>query len=150
MLERILFHYAEAGLSATAEALFPVNAEGAPDYRTTELVARMLDYWRLLPARQRRLFLALFTFIELAAPFLIPGFSRFSALPVQVREEAVRRFRRSDVMPLRLIGDALKASTTMMYMSHPAALAYVGVSSGCNQLGGHEPAAAPRFEALAE
>jgi hypothetical protein len=150
MLERILFRYAEAGLSATAEALFPVNAEGAPDYRTTELVARMLDYWRLLPARQRRLFLALFAFVELAAPFLIPGFSRFSGLPVKAREEAVRRFRRSEVMPLRLVGDALKASTTMMYMSHPAALTFVGVSSGCGQLVRDDQTAALRVEAPAE
>jgi hypothetical protein len=150
MLDRILFHYAEAGLSATAEALFPVNMEGAPDYRTTELVARMLEYWRLLPGRQRRLFLALFALVELAAPFLIGGFSRFSSLPVEAREQAVRRFRQSEVAPLRLIGDALKASTTMMYMSHPAALAYVGVSSGCNQLAKEEPGIAVRSEASAE
>jgi hypothetical protein len=148
MFERILFHYAEAGLSATVEALFPVNMEGAPDYRATELVVRMLDYLRLLPARQRRLLLLLFAFVELAAPFLTPGFSRFSRLPVQAREEAVRRFRRSEVMPIRLLGDALKASTTMMYMSHPAALAYVGVSSGCNQAE-RQQTAAPRFEASA-
>jgi len=150
MLDRILYRYAEAGLSATAEALFPVNMEGAPDYRTTELVARMLEYWRLLPGRQRRLFLALFAFVELAAPFLIAGFSRFSGLPVGVREQAVRRFRQSEVMPLRLIGDALKASMTMMYMSHPAALAHVGVFSGCNQLAKEERGMAPRVEASAE
>ena len=135
MLDRILFHYAEAGLSATAEALFPVNMAGAPDYRTTELVARML---------------ALFALVELAAPFLIGGFSRFSGIPVEAREQAVRRFRQSEVAPLRLIGDALKASTTMMYMSHPAALAYVGVSSGCNQLAKEEPSIALRSEASAE
>jgi hypothetical protein len=150
MLDQILFHYAEAGLSATAEALFPVNMEGAPDYRTTELVARMLEYWRLLPGRQRRLFLALFAFVELAAPFMIAGFSRFSSLPVDAREKAVRRFRQSEVMPLRLIGDALKASTTMMYMSHPAALAHVGVFSGCSRLAKEERGMVLRVEASAE
>ncbi|HEX4334606.1 MAG TPA: hypothetical protein VH062_01760 [Polyangiaceae bacterium] len=134
MLESILERYAEAGLSATAEALFPVNDLGAPDYRTTEVVARMLDYLRLLPARQRRLLLFLFAFVELAAPLLLVGFGRFSSLPVGRRERAVRRFRSSSVGPLRLVGDALKASTTMMYMSHPAALEYVGSYSGCGRV----------------
>ena len=34
-------------------------------------------------------------------------------------------------MPLRLLGDALKATTTLIYMSHPLALAYVGAYSTC-------------------
>ena len=135
MLERLLHHYAEAGLSATAEALFPANRLGAPDYRTTELVARMLSYLRLLPARQRRLLLSLFALVELAAPLLLAGFGRFSRLPVERRERAVRRWRSSSVLPLRLVGDALKATTTMMYMSHPAALAYVGSHRGCGEAG---------------
>jgi hypothetical protein len=136
MLERLLLHFAEAGLSATAEALFPINELGAPDYRTTELVPRMLDYLRLLPARQRRLLLSLFAFVELAAPILLVGFGRFSRLSVGRRERAVRRFRNSSWPLLRLVGDALKASTTMLYMSHPAALTYVGAYPGCGRAEG--------------
>ncbi|HEX3598221.1 MAG TPA: hypothetical protein VHU80_24100 [Polyangiaceae bacterium] len=130
MLERFLRHYAVAGLSATVEALFPVNDQGAPDYLTTDLVARTLEYLELLPARQRRLLLSLFALVELAAPFLLVGWGRFSSVSVERRERAVRRFRSSSVAALRLVGDALKASTTMMYMSHPAALSYVGADPG--------------------
>ena len=133
MFERFLQRYAEAGLSAAAEALFPVNDLGAPDYRTTDVVARMRSYLLLLPARQRRLLLSLFAFVELGAPLLLLRPGRFSRLPVGTREQAIRRFRASSFLPMRVIGDALKASMTMIYMSHPAALAHVGAFNGCGR-----------------
>ena len=122
---------AHQGLAATAEALFPENGYGAPDYKTTDLVPRTLAYLEELPAPQRRLLLALFALVELAAPFLIFGFARFSRLPRARRETAVRDFRQSRLLPLRLLGDALKATTTMIYMSHPAALAHIGSYAAC-------------------
>jgi hypothetical protein len=127
MLERLLLRFARPGLQASAEALFPVNTLGAPDYQTTDLVPRMFEYLALLPQRQRRLLLALFALVELAPPLLFAGPRRFSRLSVGRREALVRRWRVSRVLFLRLLGDAVKASTTMMYMSHPAALHYVGV-----------------------
>jgi hypothetical protein len=114
------------GLSATAEALFPENDYGAPDHRTTELVPRTLEYLAELPVAQRRLLTTLFALVELAAPFLVFGFRRFSRLSAGRREAAVRAWRHSSLLPLRLLGDALKATMTLVYMSHPAALAYVG------------------------
>jgi hypothetical protein len=131
MLETFIMRRAEEGLAATAEALFPVNDHGAPDFRTTELVRRMYDYWDELPKPQRRLLVLLFALVELAAPLLVLGFRRFSRLPAPRREAAVRAWRRSRVLPLRLLGDALKASTTLIYMSHPAALAHIGMYSAC-------------------
>jgi hypothetical protein len=122
---------AHHGLSAAAEALFPENGYGAPDFKTTELVARTLSYLDELPAAQRRLLLSLFALVELGAPVLVPGFCRFSRLPVARREAVVRAWRQSRLLPLRLVGDALKATTTMMYMSHPAALTFVGAYSSC-------------------
>lgn len=119
------------GLSAVAEALFPANNYGAPDFESTDLVRRTVAYMDFLPRDKRRLLVALFALTELAAPVLIPGFSRFSRLPVADREAAVRRFRKSALLPLRLLGDALKATTTLIYMSHPRALAYVGAYSTC-------------------
>src|SRR5438105_4957298 len=83
------------GLRATVEALYPVNDYGAPDFRTTDMVSRTCVYWGELPARQRRLLMALFVLIELAAPLLVFGFKRFSRLSVERRETAVRDFRRS-------------------------------------------------------
>jgi hypothetical protein len=115
-----------SGLRATAEALFPENDYGAPDHRTTDLVPRTLEYLAELPVPQRRLVTALFALVEFATPFLVFGFRRFSGLSARRREEAVRAWRRSRLLPLRLLGDALKGTMTLMYMSHPAALAYVG------------------------
>jgi len=121
------------GLSATVEALYPVNDYGAPDFRTTNMVHRTLEYWYDLPRRQRRQLMALYVLVELGATVLVFGFRRFSRLPVSRREEAVRRFRASRLLLLRLVGDALKASTTVIYMSHPAVLAHVGMRTPCER-----------------
>lgn len=118
--------FALAGLTGSAEALFPPNDLGAPDYRATEVVPRTLAYLRALPARQRRLILLLFAFVELSAIFLIPGFRTFSRHSVTRRENAVRGYRTSRFLLVRLLGDAIKATLTMMYMSHPLALEYIG------------------------
>lgn len=124
---------AVSGLTATVEALYPVNDCGAPDFIATDMVARTVEYWRDLPQRQRRLLMALYVLIELGAPLFMLGFKRFSRLSVARREQAVRGFRRSRLLPFRILGDALKASTTVMYMSHPAVLAHVGMYSACER-----------------
>jgi hypothetical protein len=124
---------AEKGLGATVEALYPENDFGAPDFRTTEMVPRTLEYWALLPRHQRRLLMALYVLIELGAVFLVSGFRRFSELPAWRREQAVRDFRRSKLLPFRILGDALKASTTIIYMSHPAVLAHIGMVVVCER-----------------
>src|SRR5260221_2911307 len=115
MLEQLFRSHAEAGLAATAEALFPENDYGAPDHRTTDLVRRMQEYWDDLPPSQRKLLVLLFALVELAAPILLLGFRRFSRMSALDREQAVRRWRQSRALPLRLLGDALKATTTMIY-----------------------------------
>ena len=122
---------AEDGLRATVEALYPVNDYGAPDWRATEMVPRTLEYWGELPPRQRRLLMALFVLVELGATLFLFGFRRFSRHPVSRRERAVRDFRGSWLLPLRTLGDALKASTTVIYMSHPAVLAHIGMYTAC-------------------
>jgi hypothetical protein len=130
VLEGFFMRRAVDGIAASSEALFPANAIGAPDYRATDMVRRTLEYLTLLPRPQRRLLLTLFVVVELGTPVLTLGFRRFSRLPVERRELVVRHWRRSRFLPLRLLGDALKATTTMLYMSHPAALAYVGAPNG--------------------
>jgi hypothetical protein len=119
-----------AGLTAVAEAMFPANAYGAPDWREAEVVARTLLYLEELPPMPRRLLLALFTAVELSAPVFIGGRSRFSRLPVGKRAEAIRAMQASQFSPKRLIGDALKATMTMMYVSHPKVMAYIGEQAG--------------------
>lgn len=119
------------GLRATAEALYPVNDYGAPDWHTTEMVPRTFEYWGELPPRQRRQLMALFVLVELGATLFMFGFKRFSRHSVARRERAVRNFRKSWLLPLRTLGDAIKASTTVIYMSHPAVLVHIGMYSAC-------------------
>ena len=124
-----------AGLTATAEALYPVNDIGAPDWQAVELVPRCLHWMSELPPRQRDQLYLLFGAVELAAPLLAPGLRRFSKIPVARRESLVRRWRASRLLPLKLIADSLKATTSMMYLSHPAALAYIGMFKPCDNPG---------------
>lgn len=127
-----MIHHARRGLTAACEALFPENDFGAPDYRTTDLVRRTLEYLDILPAAQRRLLLTLFVVVELGSVVLVRGFTRFSRLSPERRVRVVRRWRRSRFLPFRVLGDAVKAVTTLIYVSHPAALEYAGAYAGCD------------------
>ncbi|MBX3130820.1 MAG: hypothetical protein KF718_29140 [Polyangiaceae bacterium] len=119
------------GIAAASEGLFPPNEFGAPDFRDTEMVTRTLAYLDELPPTQRRLVSLLFIAVEWLAPLLLLVPRRFSRLSHQERAAAVRSWRKSKLFLLRLLGDALKASTTMMYMSHPKVIAYIGEHRAC-------------------
>ena len=121
LLEGFFMRRAVDAIEASSEALFPANAIGAPDYQATDMVRRTVEYLTLLPRPQRRLLLMLFIVVEFGTPVLTLGFRRFSRLPVERRELVVRNWRRSRFLSLRLLGDALKATMTMLYMSHPLA-----------------------------
>ena len=56
---------ASRGAAAAAEALFPKNNLGAPDWESAEVVPRLEGYLGELPPRSRRLILLLFTAVEL-------------------------------------------------------------------------------------
>jgi hypothetical protein len=105
--------------------MFPENDLGAPDWKSTEMVRRTFEYLDELPPPQRRLVKALFLFVELGAIALAGRFCRFSKLPAETRAGVVRRWRASHWLAFRVLGDAVKATTTMMYMSHPAVIRYI-------------------------
>ena len=126
----LLMRPAISGLTAVAEAFFPPNAYGAPDWREAEVVPRTLAYLDELPPMPRRLIIAMFTAVELTAPVMVGCRSRFSRLPVERRTEAIREMRASTLAPRRLLADALKATMTMMYVSHPKVMAYIGERPG--------------------
>jgi hypothetical protein len=121
----------ERGIAGAAEALFPENDLGAPDWREARVVERMLGYLDELPPRPRRMLLFLFGFVELAAPLLVPGLHRFSRLSRERRTEAIRRWRASRLYALRLIGDGLKMTLTMTYLSHPSVERHIGQYKTC-------------------
>ncbi len=124
---------ARDGISAASEATFPKTDLAAPDFESTQMVERTLEYLDELPPAQRRLLIVLFVFVELGAVFLIFGFRRFSRLHVRRRTRAISEWRRSRFLALRVLGDSVKATTTMMYMSHPAVLEHIGEYRVCDR-----------------
>lgn len=118
---------ARRAIFATAEALFPPNALGAPDHREAEVAARLEQFLDEVPASYRRLVTLLFVFVEWCPPWVALYPRRFSKLSVASRQRLIRRWRASPLFPLRIIGDAVKGLGTMIYCSHPAVLKYMGV-----------------------
>jgi hypothetical protein len=116
----------DAGIRGSAEILFPANDLGAPDWRDAAVVARTWGQLAELPPPQARLVKAMYVGIELAAPLLAPGLRRSSRMSLGRRTRLVRRLRRSRIYPLRFLADSLKSFGTMMYMSAPCTLAYIG------------------------
>ncbi len=121
----------EDGIVALSEATFPVNDIGAPDWKSTEMVRRTREYLDDLPPGNRRLVSFLYVFVELGAVLLVAGFRRFSKIPAARRTDIIRRWRKSHFALLRMLGDSIKAVTTMMYMSHPTVLKYVEEYRAC-------------------
>lgn len=119
------------GLKAAAEALFPENTIGAPDFRETKLFERSIEYFGVLPPKQRRLMFLLFVFVEIGVPSLSFRPRRFSKLSKERRLHLVRALRASRLYPFRLLGDAVKGVLTMMYMSHPRVIEHIGMFSAC-------------------
>jgi hypothetical protein len=124
---------AASGIGACAEAMFPPNTLGAPDWRAARVVERTFEHMADLPPAQGRQILALFILVELAAPLLGAGPRRFSRLAPQRRESAIRRWRASRLPLLRLVGEGIKMSLTMMYLSHPDVARYLGEDRQCAQ-----------------
>jgi hypothetical protein len=119
-------------IAALSEATFPENEISAPDWKSTCMVDRTVEYLGELPPAQRRLLLLLFLFVEYAALVLVFGFCRFSKLNPSRRTAVIRGWRRSRFFPLRMLGDAVKATTTMMYMSHPSVIEHIGEYRVCD------------------
>lgn len=124
---------ASLSIRAVSEALFPENELGAPDWVDTELTRRTREYIDELPPEQRRLVLALFIFVELATPVLCLRGRRFSSYGALARAEHVQRWRKHWFQPFRWLGDALKATMTMMYMSHPAVVKHISAYKSCER-----------------
>lgn len=122
------------GIRGAAEALFPPNDLGAPDWQQVDIVRRAMIWIDALPPPQRLLLITLYSLLELVLPVvLLVGLGRFSRLPVQRRTEAIRRWRRSRFYPVNLVGVGVKASLTMIYASHPAVLTFVGQYAACDR-----------------
>ena len=109
-----------AGFQAVCEALYPDNTIGAPSWRDTEMVARVAKLWDALPPESRYLLEALYA-----------GLAPAARMPVARRFRMFDGMRKSKVWPLRFVAEAVKSSSTMVYMSHPLAMAYIGAAQEC-------------------
>ena len=123
---------AERAVTGAAEAMFPVNSLGAPDWREADVPRRMMEFFDELPAKSRRLMLLLFNVLELGTPLLAPALRPFSRLPPERRNALIRRWRRSRIYLFRFVGDSVKMMLTMIYLSHPAVERHIGAYKTCD------------------
>jgi len=117
------------GLAACAETIIPPNDLGAPDISTTKVVDRARHWWRILPPESRGLMLLLYSAMELGGPFLGRRFGRLSKLPIADRLALFQSWRESEVPFFNFIADGVKSPVVMMYLSHPDALRWLGVTT---------------------
>ena len=123
---------AERAVTGAAEAMFPVNSFGAPDWREADVPRRTMEFFDELPAKSRRLMLLLFNVLEMATPLLAPALRSFSRLPLERRNALIQGWRRSRIYLLRFVGDSVKMILTMIYLSHPAVERHIGVYKTCD------------------
>ncbi len=112
-------------LAASCDAVYPPNSFGAPDATETDLQTRMAGYVDGLPPSQRKLLKLMFIGVELLSLLLSPG-RRFSRHTQPRRTRMLTRWRASSILPLRLLGDALKSALQMVYLAHPAVVRHIG------------------------
>jgi hypothetical protein len=121
------------GILATAEALYPVNDFGAPDYRSTDLALRMLAYLGELPPDKGRLVGALFVSIELGAGLLGGHMGRFSRLPLAERKRLLHAWYERDGSVYAQLVEALKGALGMIYLSHPDVVRHMQSVKTCDR-----------------
>lgn len=111
---------------ALAEALYPPNRLGAPSGADAEVGPRTVAHVRRLPLSVRRQVMLMFIAVELFTPLLDPLGGFMSARSPARRLVTIRRWRASRLHVLRLLGLGIHAQLQMLYLSHPAVLAYIG------------------------
>ncbi|MCB9683095.1 MAG: hypothetical protein H6733_16645 [Alphaproteobacteria bacterium] len=79
-----------------------------------------------LPPTQSVLLKLLFVGVEWLTPLLAPIGGRFSRRTPEGRVAVVEGWRGSWVFPVRLLGDAVRATLMMVYFSHPDVLLALG------------------------
>jgi len=124
-----------SGIAGVSEVMFPENTFGAPDWQTTQMVERTIDYLGELPPKMRRLVMLLFIAVELGAPFLGVGLGRFSRIGAERRLKVLLSWRNSRIVVFKLLADALKAQLCMMFLSHRDVQMYIEVWKACDRPG---------------
>lgn len=121
------------GVGGAAEALFPTNDFGAPDWRDTRIIERTESYIEELPAPSARLIRLLFIALELLFPLLAPAFGRFSRLSLARRTRILEGWRTSNWHLLHQLFDAVRGLLAMMYLSHPDVVRHIKTVKVCDR-----------------
>ena len=129
----IISRLVRRGIKGSAEACFPTNDFGAPDWQQAEVVDRTVAYIDLLSGRPRLLLLFLYSFIEIASPILLAGLLPFSMLSVAARQRAMTRWANSPFVLYNYLYDGLMAQQKMMYLSHPSVQRHLEVWKTCTR-----------------
>jgi hypothetical protein len=132
----LLRQQALMGFQAVCEALYPDNDLGAPTWRDAEMVDRAATLWDELPPESALLLQALYASLELGGALLAPALGPLSKLPVAKRLALLKRLK-SGPFPLRFLAEAIKSSSTMVYVSHPRVTDYIGATKACGSVASH-------------
>lgn len=134
--QKWLERYALIGFEAAVEALYPENELGAPSWIDSELMSRVRSYWQLLPPETALVLKGLYASLELGNLLHLGHRRRFSKCSVDERVAILRRYLEGP-LPMRFYGEAIKSSSSMLYMSHPLVLRYIGASKACGETALH-------------
>lgn len=118
-LARWFWNAFREGVHALSEALFPEGQANVPGYEQTDLVARTEAYVNTLPPSQGPLVALLFVAVDWLTPILVPFGPRMSRRAPEERLSIVERWRNSSWWLFRVLGNAVKASLSMVYFAHP-------------------------------
>jgi hypothetical protein len=121
-----------AFLQAAGDALYPPGGPVPPSGSDARVAARLDAYLGIVPPRMRRLMRLLFVLVE-HATLLFPappprGWRRFSSLSPAQRSAALEGWRRSRLVPRRIVFTSLRALLTNAYLGDPVVLAHLGLS----------------------
>jgi hypothetical protein len=106
-----------AFLQAAGDALFPPGGLVPPSGSDAQVAARLDAYLGIVPPRMRRLMRLLFVLVE-HATLLFPA----------QRSAVLEGWRRSRLVPRRIVFTSLRALITNAYLADPVVLAHLGLS----------------------
>ena len=120
-----------SGIRGAAEVLFPENAIGAPDWRSTQMVQRTVDYLDELPPHRGNVVSALFVAADVMLPVALVDVRRLPDVPLAKRRAGFERWYEAPYSALGQIVGALKATLSMVYFNHPDVVRHIGTVKPC-------------------
>ena len=122
-----------SGIQGAAEVLFPENDFGAPDWRSTDMVQRTVDYLFELPPHRSQVVSALFVAADVMLPPALRDIRQLPKVPLAKRMAAFERWYDEPYSAMGQVVGALKATLSMVYFNHPDVVRYIGTVKPCDR-----------------